>query len=156
MSGFSRKSSNYFSLNVLLFLKNAVGVGSEYLSNTDVYFLRSEGPIFFWTSGSIIVSASVWYSYPSLLMKALGVLWATTKCSDLILKSLVGDNASFSIYFSRKLSRCKAFFSISTTFPFWSLLGTKLNRKSVIIHHTFYSWECLLVMMKCFSVDYYN
>ena len=46
-SGVSRKSSNYFSLNWLLFLKNAVGVGSEYLSKTDVYFLRSEGPIFF-------------------------------------------------------------------------------------------------------------
>lgn len=45
-SGLSRKSSS-LSLNELLFLKNAVGVGSEYLSKTDVYFLRSEGPIFF-------------------------------------------------------------------------------------------------------------
>ena len=58
-SGLSRNSSNYFSLNELLFLKNAVGVGSEYLSKTDVYFLRSEGPIFFRTSGSIMISASV-------------------------------------------------------------------------------------------------
>ena len=57
--GSSRNSSNYFSLYELAFLKNAVGVGSEYLSKTDVYFLRSEGPIFFCTSGSIIVSASV-------------------------------------------------------------------------------------------------
>lgn len=46
-SGLSRKSSSYFSLNELLFLKNAVGVGSEYLSKTDVYFFRSAGPIFF-------------------------------------------------------------------------------------------------------------